>query len=309
VVAVTDPVLADRRLMLVHAHPDDETIGNGVTMAAYAAAGAAVTLVTCTLGEEGEVLVPELEHLGADHDDALGPHRLGELELAMSALGVTDFVRLGGDFRYRDSGMAYDDRRRAVARDVLREGIFWTADLLGAANELVPLIRDRRPQVLITYNEVGGYGHPDHVQAHRVAMYAYQLAGVPSYRPDLGPAWQVSRVLWNTMSREHVRQGIEALRAAGDAEAFADWDVDDESMPMISAESDIAAEIAADEFVDAKIKAMLAHATQITADGPFFAGAEVLGHQMWAREHYRFVAGVPFPATDGWADDLFAGLS
>ena len=105
-VAVTDPVLADQRLMLVHAHPDDETIGNGITMARYAAAGAAVTLVTCTLGEEGEVLVPELEHLGADHDDALGPHRLGELELAMSALGVTDFVRLGGDFRYRDSGMA-----------------------------------------------------------------------------------------------------------------------------------------------------------------------------------------------------------
>ena len=111
------------------------------------------------------------------------------------------------------------------------------------------------------------------------------------------------------MSREHMRKGIEALRAAGDTEAFADWDVDDESMPMISAESDIAVEIAADEFVDAKIKAMLAHATQITADGPFFAGAEVLGHQMWAREHYRFVAGVPFPVTEGWADDLFAGLS
>ena len=308
-VAVTDPVLVDRRLMLVHAHPDDETIGNGVTMAAYAAAGAAVTLVTCTLGEEGEVLVPELEHLGADHDDTLGPHRLGELELAMSALGVTDFVRLGGDFRYRDSGMAYDDRRRAVARDVLREGIFWTTDLLSAANELVPLIRDRRPQVLITYNEVGGYGHPDHVQAHRVAMYAYQLAGVPSYRPDLGPAWQVSRVLWNTMSRQHVRQGIEALRAAGDTEAFAGWDVDDDDMPMISGEADIAVEIAGEEHVEAKIKAMLAHSTQITADGPFFAGAEVLGHQMWAREHYRFVAGVPFPATDGWADDLFAGLS
>lgn len=306
--AVTDPVLVDRRLMLVHAHPDDETIGNGVTMAKYAAAGAAVTLVTCTLGEEGEVLVPELEHLGADRDDTLGPHRLGELELAMSALGVTDFVRLGGDFRYRDSGMAYDDRRRAIARDVLREGTFWTADLLAAADELVPLIRDRRPQVLLTYNEVGGYGHPDHVQAHRVAMYAYLLAGVPTYRPDLGLAWQVSRVLWNTMSREHMRQGIEALRAIGDTEAFADWDVDDPSMPMISDESDIAVEISGDDFVEAKIKAMLAHATQITADGPFFAGTEVLGHQMWAREHYRFVTGVPFPATDGWADDLFAGL-
>jgi N-acetyl-1-D-myo-inositol-2-amino-2-deoxy-alpha-D-glucopyranoside deacetylase len=294
--------------MLVHAHPDDETLGNGVTMARYVAEGAAVTLVTCTLGEEGEVLVPELEHLGADRDDALGPQRLAELELAMSALGVTDFVRLGGDFRYRDSGMAYDDERRAVARDVLREGIFWTADLLEAANELVPLIRDRRPQVLVAYNEVGGYGHPDHVQAHRVAMYACHLAGVPSYRPDLGEAWEVPRVLWSTMSRQWMRRGIDALRAAGDSESFADWNIDDPAVPMVSDDADIAVEIRGEEYVDAKLKALRAHATQITEDGPFFAGTEVLGQQMWAREYYRFAAGTPFPASGTWADDVFAGL-
>jgi N-acetyl-1-D-myo-inositol-2-amino-2-deoxy-alpha-D-glucopyranoside deacetylase len=295
--------------MLVHAHPDDETLGNGVTMAKYVAEGAAVTLVTCTLGEEGEVLVPELEHLGADRDDALGPQRLAELELAMSALGVTDFVRLGGDFHYRDSGMAYDDRRRAVARDVLRDGIFWTADLLEAANELVPLIRDRRPQVLVAYNEIGGYGHPDHVQAHRVAMYAYQLAGVPSYRTDLGEAWVVPRVVWSTMSREWMRQGIDALRAAGDVESFADWNIDDPSVPMVSDNADIAVEIQGEEYVDAKLKALRAHATQITEDGPFFAGADVLGPQIWAREYYRFVAGTPFPDAGTWAEDLFAGLA
>ena len=167
----------DRRLMVVHAHPDDETIMDGATMAKYVAEGAAVCVVTCTLGEEGEVLVEDLAHLGAEHRDDLGSHRLGELKLAMEILGVTDFVRLGGDGRYRDSGMAYDPEGRAIPRDVLREGIFWTADLLEAANELVPVIRDRRPQVLITYNEVGNYGHPDHIQAHRVAMYATQLAG------------------------------------------------------------------------------------------------------------------------------------
>ena len=87
------------------------------------------------------------------------------------------------------------------ARDVLREGIFWTADLLEAANELVPVIRDRRPQVLVTYDEIGNYGHPDHIQAHRVAMYATQLAGVPSYRRDLGEPWTVARVFWSTMSK------------------------------------------------------------------------------------------------------------
>ena len=108
----------------------------------------------------------------------------------MGILGVTDFVRLGGDGRFRDSGMAYDDRGHAVARDLLRPGIFWTTDLLEAANELVVLIRDRRPQVLITYNEHGNYGHPDHIQAHRVAMYGYLLAGAASYRPDLGTPWQ-----------------------------------------------------------------------------------------------------------------------
>ena len=298
---------AQRRLMLVHAHPDDETIGNGVTMASYAAAGAAVTLVTCTLGEEGEVLVPALEHLGADHDDALGPHRLGELEQAMAALGITDFVRLGGDFRYRDSGMAYDEQRRAIARDVLRDGIFWTADLLEAADLLVPLIRDRRPHVLATYNEFGGYGHPDHVQAHRVAMYAYVLAGAPSYRPDLGEAWQVPRVLWNTMSRRRMAEGIAALRAAGDTETFADWDVDDPSLPMLSDDDAIVAVVAAPEFVGAKLAAMRAHATQITEDGPFFASSDVLGDGMWAEEFYRLAAGVPFPG-EGRATDLFEGL-
>jgi N-acetyl-1-D-myo-inositol-2-amino-2-deoxy-alpha-D-glucopyranoside deacetylase len=111
--------------------------------------------VTCTLGEEGEVLVDDLSHLAADQGDELGQHRLGELKQAMDILGVTDFVRLGGDGRFRDSGMAYGDQGLAIARTELREGIFWTTDLLEATNELVPLIRQRRPHVLITYNEVG----------------------------------------------------------------------------------------------------------------------------------------------------------
>ena len=294
--------------MLVHAHPDDETIGNGLTMAKYVAEGATVTLVTCTLGEEGEVLVPELEPLAADHEDNLGPTRLAELERAMGLLGVTDFVRLGGDFRFRDSGMAYDERRRAVARGVLRDGTFWTTDLLEAANELVPLIRDRRPQVLVTYDQIGGYGHPDHVQAHRVAMYGYQLASAPGYRLDLGEPWSVPRVLWNTMSRSRIRAAIEALRAAGDTETFADWDLEADDQLMISEDEAIIAEIRSEEHLPAKLAAMRAHATQITEDGPFFAGTEVIGHQMWEREYYRFVGGIPFPHTGDWADDLFAGL-
>ncbi len=298
-----------RRLMLVHAHPDDETINNGATMAKYVAEGAAVCLVTCTLGEEGEVLVEDLAHLAPDQNDDLGAHRLGELKVAMETLGVTDYVRLGGDGRFRDSGMAYDTQGRAIARDVLRDGIFWTTDLLEAANELVPVIRDRRPQVLVTYNEIGNYGHPDHIQAHRVAMYATQLAGVSSYRRDLGEPWTVARVLWITMSKSRMIAGIQALREAGDHETFKHFDPDGPMSVMLSTDAEIAVEIDGSPWVAQKIAAMRAHATQITSDGPFFAGAEVLGDDRWAHEYYRLACGVPLPKGEGWADDLFAGLS
>ena len=298
--------------MLVHAHPDDETIANGATMARLAAEGGLVTLVTCTLGEEGEVLVPELEHLGAEHDDALAPQRLAELTAAMGLLGVTDFVRLGGDGRYRDSGMAYDDQGRAIARDVLRDGIFWTADLLEAANHLVALVRDRRPQVLVAYNEIGGYGHPDHVQAHRVATYGTLLAGVPSYRPDLGEPWTVDRVVWSTMSATRMREAVAQLRVAGDTETFAGFEDAEGDLPMVSSDADIAAVVDGTAYVAQKLDAMRAHATQIRPDGTFFAGGKMSVDTMWSHEYYRFASGVPFPAgPDGasaWADDLFAGL-
>jgi len=296
--------------MLVHAHPDDETINNGVTMAKYVAEGAAVCLVTCTLGEEGEVLVEDLAHLAPDHNDDLGAHRLGELKLAMEILGVTDFIRLGGDGRYRDSGMAYARDGSAIARDVLREGIFWTADLLEVANELVPVIRDRRPQVLITYDQIGNYGHPDHVQAHRVAMYATQLAGVPSYRRDLGEPWTVARVFWCTMSKSRMMAGIHALREAGDNETLQGFDPDGPLASLMSDDdADISVEIDGTPWAAQKVAAMHAHATQITPDGPFFAGAELLGDARWAREYYRLATGVPLPEAEGWADDVFAGLS
>jgi len=300
---------ADRRLLLVHAHPDDETIGTGVTMAKYVAEGAEVCLVTCTLGEEGEVLVDELGHLASDQSDALGNHRLAELADAMQCLGVTDFLRLGGEGRFRDSGMAYDDRGSAIARSELKSGIFWTTDLLQATDELIPVIRSRRPHLLITYDEIGGYGHPDHVQAHRVAMYAYVLAGVPTYRPDLGAAWSVPRVLWTAMSESWMRQGIAALRASGDTETFKGMEPDGELPPMAQPDADIVAEIDGTAYVDRKMAAMASHATQITADGPFFVMSQTLGGRAWSREFFRFAAGVPFPESDRWADDLFAGLT
>jgi N-acetyl-1-D-myo-inositol-2-amino-2-deoxy-alpha-D-glucopyranoside deacetylase len=158
-----------RRLLLVHAHPDDESIGTGATMASYAAEGAQVTLVTCTLGELGEIIPPDLAHLGADAEDRLGPYRIGELDAACAALGVADHRFLGGPGRWRDSGMmgteGNDDPR-----------CFWRADLDQAADALLAVIGEVRPQVLVTYDANGFYGHPDHIQAHRVAWRAFQQA-------------------------------------------------------------------------------------------------------------------------------------
>jgi N-acetyl-1-D-myo-inositol-2-amino-2-deoxy-alpha-D-glucopyranoside deacetylase len=160
----------ERRLLLVHAHPDDESIGTGATMAKYAAEGARVTLVTCTLGELGEIIPPSLAHLAAEKEDRLGEYRIGELTAACAALGVTDHRFLGGPGRWRDSGMmgteANDDPR-----------CFWRADVEQAARALLDVIREVRPQVLVTYDADGFYGHPDHIQAHRVAWRAFGLAG------------------------------------------------------------------------------------------------------------------------------------
>ncbi len=299
----------DQRLLLVHAHPDDETIGQGATMASYAARGTQVTLVTCTLGEEGEVLVPDLEHLAADKSDALGEHRITELANAMKELGVTDHRFLGGAGHYRDSGMMWDEQRRAVARTDTREGTFWKADLLEASDLLVDIIREVRPQVLVTYDQYGNYGHPDHIQAHRVAHYATALAAVRSYRPELGEPWDVAKIYWGAMSMNRMREGLRALRAAGDTTTFEGMDPDGEMPPFMVPDDQLSAIVEANDYADAKIRAMKAHATQITVDGPFFALSNNLGNQVWGTEFYRLAKGVQGPTNeDGLETDLFAGL-
>lgn len=292
-----------RRLMLVHAHPDDETINNGATMARYVAEGVGVTLLTCTLGEEGEVLVPELAQLAADQADQLGGYRIGELAAAMAALGVTDWRFLGGAGHYRDSGMMdtpANDRPRA----------FWRADLAEAVAHAVAVVREVRPQVLVTYDEIGGYGHPDHIQAHRVAMGAVDAAADPAYRPDLGEAWTVAKVYWNAMPRSVVQRGIDALAALGEESPFAALGDLDE-VPFAVADDVVTTEVDGRAYADRKEAAMRAHPTQMTVDGPFFALSNNLGQQVLGTEHYRLVRGRRGPAgpgPEGWEDDLFAGL-
>ncbi|HEX6514095.1 MAG TPA: N-acetyl-1-D-myo-inositol-2-amino-2-deoxy-alpha-D-glucopyranoside deacetylase [Nocardioidaceae bacterium] len=299
----------DQRLLLVHAHPDDESINHGATMAKYVARGTQVTLVTCTLGEEGEVLVPELEHLASDKEDKLGQHRITELANAMRELGVTDHRFLGGPGRYRDSGMVWHEDGHATAAEEVKEGTFWRADLLEASTYLVEIIREVRPQVLVTYDQFGNYGHPDHIQAHRVATYAAALAAVPSFREDLGPAWEIAKTYWAAMSESRMREGLRRLRAAGDTTTFEGMDPEKDLGPMVTPDRYLSAVVDGNDFVEAKLAAMRAHATQIAVDGPFFALSNNLGNEVWGTEFYRLAKGAQGPTNeDGLETDLFAGL-
>ncbi|MBT2386926.1 N-acetyl-1-D-myo-inositol-2-amino-2-deoxy-alpha-D-glucopyranoside deacetylase [Streptomyces sp. ISL-11] len=286
-----------RRLLLVHAHPDDESINNGATMAKYAAEGAHVTLVTCTLGEEGEVIPADLAHLVADRDDALGPYRAGELSAAMKELGVGDHRFLGGAGRYRDSGML-----GAPQND--RPECFWRADVDEAAAYLVEVIREVRPQVLVTYDPEGGYGHPDHIQAHRVATRAVELAAEQAFRRDLGDPHDIAKVYWNRAPLSVVEEGFARLRELGAENPFPGI-ASVADVPGVVPDDEVTAAIDGTAHAAAKAAAMRAHATQILVEGPFFALSNDLGQPLLTDECYQLVRG---RAAAPREDDLFAGV-
>jgi N-acetyl-1-D-myo-inositol-2-amino-2-deoxy-alpha-D-glucopyranoside deacetylase len=246
--------------------------------------------------------------LAAHREDGLGKHRIGELAAAMAELGVTDHRFLGGPGRYRDTGMADGQNGWAKPPAQVRPDAFWLADLRDAADHLVPVLREVRPQVLVTYDEMGAYGHPDHIQAHRVATYGAALAAAPSYRVDLGPAWDVSKIYWSALPRSVVEDGI--ARMGEEGSGFFGVQSADELAFVVPDEA-VTAAIDGTEFVERKLAAMRAHATQITADGPFFAMSDQLGAEIWGWEHYRLVKGSPGPVDPdtGWETDLFAGLT
>lgn len=279
------------RLLLVHAHPDDETINNGATMAMYAALGAQVTLVTCTRGEEGEVLVEEHSHKAAAHDDLLGEHRVIELADAMKALGVSDHRFLGAPHKqYRDSGMMDTEPNN-------REDSFWKADFAEATRHLIDVIEEVKPHVLITYDEFGGYGHPDHIQAHRVAMAAAKES-----------SWDIPKIYWNVTPRSVIQEGIDKMKEVG-SDFFGADNADD--LPFCKDDSFVSTLIDGNDYVEAKMAAMRAHATQISVDGPFFALSNNLGLQVWGHEYYTLVKGEKAaPFDDAMRErDIFSGIS
>ncbi|HVB43556.1 MAG TPA: N-acetyl-1-D-myo-inositol-2-amino-2-deoxy-alpha-D-glucopyranoside deacetylase [Streptosporangiaceae bacterium] len=308
-----------RRLMLVHAHPDDESIETGATMAKYAAQGVQVTLVTCTLGELGEVIPPGLAHLAWDKENRLGEHRIGELAAACAALGVTDHRFLGSPGRWHDSGMM-----GTPSNDW--DGVFWRADVAQAASALLEIIDEVRPQVLITYDAKGFYGHPDHIQAHRVAWRAFELAGglVRKFYATALPKSVLAEAI-DLMGGG----GQPAASVAADGEAGADragadragadragagsgflaaGSVDD--LPFGVPDDQVTTEIDATGHLDAKLAAMRAHASQIAVDSPFFALSDLVGRRALGIEYYTLLAGALGQSTgpSGRESDLFAGI-
>ncbi len=288
-----------RRLLLVHAHPDDESIGTGATMAKYAADGAQVTLVTCTLGELGEVIPAELAHLAWDADGGLGQYRIGELAAACQALGVTDHRFLGGPGRWRDSGMM-----GTPANDW--PGSFWQADVEHAASQLLTVIREVQPQVVVTYDANGFYGHPDHIQAHRVAWRAFELAD-----------GLVSKFYATAIPRSVLAEAMALLpdSAGGGGQQVGGTDFSRvesvDELPFGTDDEKVTTAIDARAFLDAKLAAMRAHATQIAVDSPFFALSNNVGQRALGIEYYTLLAGPSWPgaAPGDREPDLFAGLS
>ncbi|HYK66565.1 MAG TPA: N-acetyl-1-D-myo-inositol-2-amino-2-deoxy-alpha-D-glucopyranoside deacetylase [Streptosporangiaceae bacterium] len=287
-----------RSVLFVHAHPDDESLETGATMAKYAAQGTQVTLVTCTLGEMGEVIPADLAHLAADADGGLGEHRIGELAAACAALGVTDHRFLGGPGRWRDSGMM-----GTPAND--EPGCFWRADVDEAARELLAIMTEVRPQVLVTYDARGFYGHPDHIQAHRVSWRAFELA-----------SGLVSKFYATAIPKSVLAEAMALLAGGGGQVGGVDFSRVQslDEVPFGTDDDEVTTQIDATDYLDAKIAAMRAHATQIAVDSPFFALSDMVGRKALGVEYFTLLAG-PDGTGDG-ADlraggretDLFAGL-
>jgi N-acetyl-1-D-myo-inositol-2-amino-2-deoxy-alpha-D-glucopyranoside deacetylase len=327
---------AGRRMLLVHAHPDDETINNGATMARYAAEGAQVTLITCTRGEQGEVIPPELAHLVADAEGGLGTHRETELAAAMATLGVKDHrflddAGLGGDVpgdavpgraglvgaglggavpgvRFVDSGMALDHEGRVVPAPGIPENAFTAADPKLAAELLARVLREVRPHVVITYEPGGGYGHPDHVRAHEVTMRACELSTSPGLDGD--PGWAVPKVYWAVMPLSLARAALMAMAQAPDRPTG--LDPDGRLPSMVIPDEQVTTCIDAVAFAPAKAAALRAHRTQVavTDDDAFFCLSNNLYQPIMGLEFYRLVRGDPAGPFDdlGRETDLFAGL-
>ena len=278
------------RLLLFHAHPDDEALTTGGTIARYAARGVEATVLTATLGEQGEVIGARWAGLVAEQADQLGGYRIGELNTALAALGVRGGPRfLGGAGRWRDSGMA-----GTVAAEHPRA--FVQAGE-AAVQAMIEVIHQVRPHVVVAYDPAGSYGHPDHIQVHRVATEAVERAR---------PRWDVAKLYWTVTERSALRSGVAAMSTVP-----AGWRLPaDDELPSV-ADDEVSAVIDVRGVRAAKLAALRAHATQVTVapSNTEYALSNNVAQPILLAEHYVLARGTAGPlGSDGREHDLFAGI-
>ncbi|QBJ97758.1 N-acetyl-1-D-myo-inositol-2-amino-2-deoxy-alpha-D-glucopyranoside deacetylase [Rhodococcus sp. ABRD24] len=291
--------MSDRRILFVHAHPDDETLTTGGTIARYAAEGAAVTVLTCTLGEEGEVIGEKWAGLVAARADQLGGFRILELTRALHALGAGAPRFLGGAGRWRDSGMA-------GTPSAANPRAFVNADPDEAIGAIVAVIRELRPHVVVTYDQVGGYGHPDHVQVHRFTTAAVEASGTSAF-PSAGQPWDVAKLYWTVTEASALDAGLAAI-----GEIPVGWRRPEAGELPSVPDSTVTAVVDASSVMDAKRDALRAHATQVTVapSGTEFALSNDVAQPILAVEHFVLVRGGTGPiGPDGREHGLFGGVS
>ncbi len=284
-----------RTLMAVHAHPDDECFMTGGVFARYSRAGARTVLVTCTRGEVGEISDPALAT-----PENLAEVRAGELAESARILGISRVVQLG----YRDSGMA-------GTADNQDPRSFHQTDLEEATGRLVAVVREERPEVMVTYDENGGYGHPDHVKAHQVAVAAFHAAGDPRRFPEAGPPWTPSKLYYGLFPRSSVEWLAQTLREAGIESPFSQPAEGEGALnprPSVGApEERVTTEIDVAAYAGAKLGSLLAHRTQTGSGvGNFFMRLPVSTvRDLLSREFFQRVAGPGVAQPDGRERDLF----
>lgn len=288
-----------KRLLLVHAHPDDETITTGGTIARYVDEGAEVTVLTCTLGEEGEVIGDRWAGLVADAADQLGGYRIAELTTALSRLGVSEPRFLLGAGHFRDSGMA-------GTPSAANPRAFVNADLEVAVRAVVEVIRELRPHVVITYDTNGGYGHPDHIQANAITTAAVAAAGTSVY-PEAGEPWSPQKFYWTVTERSSLERGIASI-----AQVPAQWRLPEPGELPCVVDADVTTAIDVSGVVESKAAALSAHATQVTVapSRTEFALSNNVVQPIVPVEHFVLVRGELGPVdADGREADLFGGIS
>jgi mycothiol S-conjugate amidase len=283
--------------MAVHAHPDDESSKGAATYAYYEHRGAEVMVVSCTSGERGSILNENLEARSWAERDMAGLRRV-EMAAAQAAVGF-EHRWLG----YADSGLPEEG-------DPLPANAFASIPTHLTVRPLVKLIREFRPHVLLTYDENGGYPHPDHIRCHDISVLAYELAADESYAPEFGPAWQVSKLYYDRIFSYQRMQSIYSLLVETDPESPLIQSFTEIKRWMTEAPYLATTQIPAGEFFAARDAALLAHASQVAPDSSFFFWPNELQQKAWPFEDFQLIdSKVPLPERgDALESDLFEGV-